>query len=235
MQSDRKPNAMQDPRGEIFQLAKDNASQAGILRHVGSDRSLAVLVLVVAAAAAWFGKDIESASMGSEFAPGPQCFPLSLAAILGGWGLVALIRSFVMAAVVKRKLAALSDDGQNGNVATVAGPRAAAGPPSGDGSYVADAESVSIWPALLLMAALSVYTLAIGLIGFSLSTVIFATAMIHWLGARNHRPDQPAVLAWPLRLLLALGVSVLLVVAVRVLFVLFFQVQLPTGMLGIPF
>jgi len=73
--------------------------------------------------------------------------------------------------------------------------------------------------AMLLVLALVIYVPAIGRIGFGLSTLVFAALIMVRLGARW----------WS-----ALTVSLGLVVVVHLLFVTLFRVQLPVGVLGLP-
>ncbi|TVS10325.1 MAG: tripartite tricarboxylate transporter TctB family protein, partial [Planctomycetaceae bacterium] len=76
------------------------------------------------------------------------------------------------------------------------------------------------WRWLILLALLVLYVFAIGWVGFSVSTWLMATGMMIGLGNRW----------W-----VAAGVALVMVVAVRVLFVILFRVQLPAGELGLPF
>jgi putative tricarboxylic transport membrane protein len=73
---------------------------------------------------------------------------------------------------------------------------------------------------LILLAVLVVYVVAMAWVGFALSTVAMSAGMMVWLGNRW----------W-----VAVAVAVVMVVAVRLLFVVMFRVQLPTGELGLPF
>jgi putative tricarboxylic transport membrane protein len=73
---------------------------------------------------------------------------------------------------------------------------------------------------LILLAGLIVYVVALTWVGFALSTVAMSAGVMVWLGNRW----------W-----VALTVAVVMVLAVRLLFVVMFRVQLPTGELGLPF
>ena len=128
--------------------------------------------------------------------PGPMFFPGLLATLLGCCGLVCWA----------------------GGRRCTAGDRLdpTATEIAGDGS----ATSVQWLPVLLLVLGLSAYVVGLGWLGFTLSTLLFSTAMMRWLGSR-----------WPL----AIGVSLVMVVIVKSLFVGAFKVQLPTGELGLPF
>lgn len=69
-------------------------------------------------------------------------------------------------------------------------------------------------PAVVLLAALIVYAGVMPWLGFSISTFLFAGGMMLWLGTR-----------WWVALLL----TVLMIAAIRLLFVSLFKVQLPAG------
>lgn len=73
---------------------------------------------------------------------------------------------------------------------------------------------------LLLLAAFAVYVILLPWLGFALSTAIMATAMMMLLG-------NPW---WS-----ALSLSLVLITIIFVLFVIFFKVPLPNGVLGMPF
>lgn len=73
---------------------------------------------------------------------------------------------------------------------------------------------------LILVAGLVGYARLIGVVGFSLATIAFATILLIWLGTR-----------WWIALIAAAS----LVVVVVSLFVWLFKVQLPSGMIGLPF
>ena len=63
------------------------------------------------------------------------------------------------------------------------------------------------------------YVALISPLGFTLSTLLFGTAVMTWLGNR-----------WWVALLTAVA----MVIVVRVLFAVMFKVQLPTGEIGLP-
>jgi hypothetical protein len=73
---------------------------------------------------------------------------------------------------------------------------------------------------VILAVAVALYVPALVGLGFSLSTCLFTAVMMRRLGA-----------GWPA----IVGTAVGLVILVQVLFVRLFQVQLPAGMLGLPF
>ncbi len=69
---------------------------------------------------------------------------------------------------------------------------------------------------VLITGALAAYLVALPWLGFTLATLIFGVAIMTWLGVR-----------WPI----ALAVSAVMIVSIRMLFVWGFQVQLPEGVL----
>lgn len=73
---------------------------------------------------------------------------------------------------------------------------------------------------LLLLCAFLIYVILLPWIGFALSTLLMATAMMILLGN-----------SWKQ----SLGVSVLLISIIYLLFVMVFKVPLPGGMLNLPF
>jgi len=81
-------------------------------------------------------------------------------------------------------------------------------------------EGPNLWDVGILLGALILYIAALSWIGFTLSTLAFAIGMMWRLKVR-----------WVLNLIVSFG----LVAAVHVLFVMVFRVQLPAGMLGLPF
>ena len=73
---------------------------------------------------------------------------------------------------------------------------------------------------LVLFLGLVAYVALVGYLGFALSTLVFATLMMWWLGVK-----------WPVALSTTLG----LLVVIHLLFVQVFKVQLPAGVLNLPF
>lgn len=82
------------------------------------------------------------------------------------------------------------------------------------------ADGPNLWDAGILLAALIIYIAALPWVGFTLSTLAFTLSMMWRLQVR-----------WVLNVV----VSLCLVGAVHVLFVMVFRVQLPPGVLGLPF
>lgn len=188
-------------------------------RRTSGDLPLAIVVLTVAAAAAWFARDIHAASVGPDFDPGPRMFPLLLAFVLGFWGLVSLIHCLLPGG------GAVSPGDVDDKIAS-------------DSPIDTTPEDIPggmpVASALAMTAVLLIYLPAISWIGFGLSTAALGTGLISWLDIRQ-RGKEASPGGWWLRLPTAAGTSLLLVIAVRLLFVMLFKVQLPTGALGLPF
>lgn len=189
-------------------MPSNESPQAASPDRRSPDYPLAFFVLSVAGVAFWFGWGIQGTAVGSQYDPGPRFFPWLLAAILAVWGAGALIHSMILSL--------------SSNV--------------GLARSVADVDSRrSIWPAVLLMLGLTFYIPAISLVGFTLSTIVFVATMVYWLTGRASVASDTAPVDLRWRVVMAFGVSVALVVVVRVLFIWAFKVQLPGGMLGLPF
>ena len=73
---------------------------------------------------------------------------------------------------------------------------------------------------LLLLCAFLIYVILLPWVGFALSTLVMATAMMILLGN-----------SWKQ----SLAVSIILITLIYLLFVLLFKVPLPTGVFGLPF
>jgi hypothetical protein len=143
-------------------------------------------MIAVAGVALWYAGDIGQTGPGGGHDPGPQFFPLLLSLILLAFG--------IGHAVQAARIAFLPGFGSQGiqPAQQEGAPRTQIG-----------------WRWLILLTLLVFYVLAIGLVGFSVSTWLMATGMMIGLGNRW----------W----------------VVRVLFVILFRVQLPAGELGLPF
>jgi hypothetical protein len=173
-------------------------------------RAFGLFLICVGLFAWFFTRDITH-SLGDNHDPGPRTFPGGLGFLLAAGGVCLVIRSFYR--------------GKKGNAPLPATPIAAPTepPPSGQeapgslpsASLLTDRGNRDV---LFLVLALALYLPAINWLGFSLSTFAFATVMMTRLGAR-----------W----LLAVGMSILLVVAIYLLFVRLFRVQLPEPMFSL--
>ena len=161
-----------------------------------ADRLAGACFLVLGVAALVFGLRIEELGLGQNKDPGPRVFPMVLGAILALGGLMELGVSLVKV-------------GNHGSPS----------PDAGDRVEVRFnlSDFKNFWVVLL---GLVLYAILIGVLGFSLSTLLFGVTMMVRLGVR-----------WWVSVLVSLG----LVVGIHLLFGQLFKVQLPAGSLGLPF
>jgi hypothetical protein len=162
--------------------------------HASHGWSLGPILMVVGLAAIILSADIPRTGLGDTQDPGPRAFPMGVGfcLVLGGIYILGVW---------------LAGGRKDGAVFRVAKARA----------LLTDAKNRDAW---ILIGALSVYVPAISWLGFSLSTMLFATGLMARLGA-----------GWKLAVALSIG----LVVAINLLFVGLFKVQFPGGVLGLPF
>lgn len=154
-------------------------------------------VIALAVAAIWFAGQIGRTGAGAGHDPGPRFFPLLLSLILLAFGVYYAVQTAVVAMVTA------SRDQRSEPLQQEQAPDAQLG-----------------WRWLILLGFLVLYVVAIGWIGFSVSTWLMASGMMIALGNRW----------W-----VAAAVALLMVVVIRLLFVVLFRVQLPGGELGLPF
>ena len=151
-----------------------------------SGASYGFLLVCIGLLALLFVPRIRDSRLGDNKDPGPRAFPTALALCLVAGGLVQAVRA------LRQKAPAQGDGG------------------AGTETHVPAFRN----PALVLLAALILYTAVMPWLGFSLSTFLFAGGMMLWLGTRW----------W-----MALVVTGLMIVGIRMLFVWLFKVQLPGG------
>ncbi len=160
------------------------------------NRALGVGLLIVGGLAVGFAGQIQELGLGQNADPGPRALPMLLGAVLILGGV------FEMALWLLRRNRAGVGIGEEGDVAE------------------AVATAPSYRPLILMVAGVTAYVVAIGMIGFTLSSFVFATAMMGCLGIR-----------WWVAGLTSVG----LLVVVQGLFTYLFRVQLPRGMWELPF
>ena len=136
--------------------------------------------------------------LGQNQDPGPQAFPIVLGAVLLIGGLFEIATSFALVDSSKPKVDQGEEDIKTDGSAAINGPM----------------------NMILIFVGLCLYVGLIGVLGFALSTFLFAVSMMIRLGVRLR-----------ISLLSSLG----LLLGIHLLFVRLFKVQLPAGMLGLPF
>jgi putative tricarboxylic transport membrane protein len=155
-------------------------------------------LVLLGALAIGLALQIEVLGLGQNQDPGPRAFPIVLGAILLIGGLFEIAISFT------RVDSSKSDPEQEAKGDGPDGPVALNGPKN----------------MILIFVGLCLYVGLIGVLGFALSTFLFAVSMMIRLGVRIR-----------ISLLSSLG----LLLGIHLLFVRLFKVQLPTGMMGLPF
>ncbi|MBT5706655.1 tripartite tricarboxylate transporter TctB family protein [bacterium] len=161
-------------------------------------RLLGVGLALLGALAIGLALQIEVLGLGQNQDPGPRAFPMVLGVVLLIGGLFEVATSVVR----------IDSSKSNGD--------------QGDEGVKAN-HSVSIngpMNMILIFVGLCLYVGLIGVLGFVLSTFLFAVSMMIRLGVRLR-----------ISLLSSLG----LLLGIHLLFVRLFKVQLPAGMLGLPF
>lgn len=159
-----------------------------------------VALILVAAFFIVFAKDVPRTGLAGNTDPGPRAMPLALALVVAAGGLIELVRG----AISRRP----------SNISTPTPP------PDSASTETGEPAATSFKNFGVLTAAVFVYLLALSWLGFHISTLLFATGVLTWLGAR-----------WWSAFLSGLAI----VIVVRVLFVGLFHVQLPAGALGLAF
>lgn len=167
-------------------------------RSAGSsgDLWLGVMLLVAAATVVVLAIPIRSIGFAENSDPGPRAFPFGLAILLAAGGLFEVFRGWRRAGVNEVKT--------SGDQDVEAGPLPRQKP----------------FTVLLLLGAILAYVVLLPILGFTLSTVLMAPAMMVVLGNSIR---------------FAVTVSIILVCAVVLMFVTLFKVPLPGGFLGLPF
>jgi hypothetical protein len=161
-------------------------------------RLLGVGLALLGVLAIGFALQIEVLGLGQNEDPGPQAFPIVLGAVLLIGGLFEIATSFALVDSSKLTVNQGEEDIKTDGSAAFNGPL----------------------NMILIFVGLCLYVGLIGVLGFALSTFLFAVSMMIRLGVRLR-----------ISLLSSLG----LLLGIHLLFVRLFKVQLPTGMLGLPF
>ena len=156
---------------------------------------LGVGLMVVGGLAIGLGTRIEVLGLGQNADPGPRMMPLVLGGILALGGLYELARGLI-------------------------GRRSTGKAEESEGEAQTSLPKGAIQRMLVLFVGLVAYVALVGYLGFALSTLVFATLMMWWLGVK-----------WPVALSTTLG----LLVVIHLLFVQVFKVQLPAGVFNLPF
>ncbi len=202
---------------------------------------LGMCLVALGCLAIYFTRDFGRTGLGNNNDPGSRFFPLVLASALGLWGLGSLARdiwSWLRRATVpegnelaigqERTVGASNE--LTGEQETV-GQHRDAGDVSEAGGTPAHRErdklpgeqefigQRGLFRMAVMACGLVGYVALIGPLGFTLSTLMFGTVVMTWLGNR-----------WWVALLTAIA----MVIVVRVLFAVMFKVQLPTGEIGLP-
>jgi divalent metal cation (Fe/Co/Zn/Cd) transporter len=157
-------------------------------------------MIVVAGLFFVFAKDIPSTGLAGNADPGPRALPLAMATVVAVGGLIELTR----AVMFRRRSNRLTTSREA----------------SSSQPEVESSPSISYTNIGLLAGGVLSYIVALSWLGFQISTVIFTTAVLTWLGARW----------WS-----ALISGIAIVAVVRILFVGLFHVQLPDGAFGLAF
>ena len=164
---------------------------------LGKNRSgsLGYVLIVFALIVFYFSRDIRELGFGNNSDPGPMLFPVGLSILIAFGGAIEIYR--------------------NGKVKT----ESAEAIGLVDESSALDVKNKRL-RAGALMGLFFVYILAMPFVGFTLGTLVFATAMMMLLQ-----------IPWKM----ALSVSVALTLVVNLLFGMLFHVPLPSGIFGLPF
>ena len=164
---------------------------------LGKDRSgsLGYVLIVFALIVFYFSKDIRELGFGNNSDPGPKLFPIGLSVLIALGGAIEIYRNWKV-------------KGQPAEAIGLA-----------DENSALDVKSKQL-RAGALMGLFFVYILAMPYLGFTLGTLVFATAMMMLLR-----------FSWKM----ALSVSVALTLVVNLLFGMLFHVPLPRGILGLLF
>lgn len=160
--------------------------------------SLGVALVVMGLLGIIFGAEISQNGFSNPNDPGPRLFPVGLSLCLIAGGL------YFLGGKLKTSVSKPTGRGQTRER-------------HGLKSWLRHEGNQNF---LILLLAIVLYIPAISVLGYGLSTLLFAAAMMIRLRIKW----------W-----LAMGVSVGAVVLIQLLFVSLFKVQLPAGMLGLPF
>ncbi len=161
--------------------------------------TLGVALILVAAFFIVFAKDIPRVGLAGDADPGPRAFPLAMAIVVAAGGLIELIRAAMSLRQTRGTRSHVSESTGAKNIASA---------------------RTSYKNFALLTGATFVYLVALSWLGFQISTLLFSSAVLSWLGARW----------WS-----ALLAGLMIVIVVRVLFVGLFHVQLPVGVFNLTF
>ena len=198
-QSGRVRSAVNNSEGAVPEPEQSQAPSAAT-SSAESRPSVAfgAALILVAAFFLIFAKDVPRRGLAGDTDPGPRALPMALAIFLAAGGCVEVCRATVYA---RRK------------------PATSNLPPTPSAAEAATT-TVARTNFAILTAAVFSYVVALSWLGFQVSTLVFASSLLVWLGARW----WTAVLS-----------GLLLVIVVRVLFVSLFHVQLPAGVFGLNF
>lgn len=168
---------------------------------------LGAALILVAAFFFVFAKDIPRTGLAGNTDPGPRALPLVMATVVAAGGMIEVLRG-----AIRRKQSESAEF--EPAEPEPAGPARAM---QATASEASEPTSNSFTNFGVLTAAMLAYLLSLAWLGFQVSTAVFASAVLMWLGARW----WSAILS-----------SLVIVMIVRVLFVGLFHVQLPEGSLG---
>jgi len=168
------------------------------------NRSLGYVLIVFALVVLYLSKDIRELGFGGNSDPGPKLFPIGLSILLALGGAIEIWKDW-RARLGSLEAVCSVDDKSTLRVENL----------SND-----DGEHDRRMRAGGLMGVFLVYILALPYLGFTLSTLVFPTAMMMLLRIR-----------WKMAFL----VTAVLTLIGNVLFGALFHVPLPRGVLGLPF
>ena len=183
--------------GRLCKTVKHNEEPS---KGYSASLSLAVALIILASLAIWFCKDISRSGIQQRGGIGPRAFPIGLSVCLLAGGIAEAISWIVTHR--RRRTGRLS-------LASHRDRRPG----------VSSSQTAEVMRVVLLVTALAIYIASISWLGFSLSSWIFAFAML--VGFRGN---------WFSSFIAAF----VLVGGVKLLFYHLFKVQLPDGVLNLP-
>jgi hypothetical protein len=162
--------------------------------------ALGAALILVAALFIVFAKDIPRTGLAGNTDPGPRALPLAMAIAVGMGGLIESMR----AVLIWR---------QHGEAVSTLAPKLTP-------TKTIASTQTSYKNFAVLTGTMLVYLLALSWLGFQISTLLFSSVVLIWLGARW----------WS-----ALLASLVVVIVVRILFEGMFHVRLPPGAFNLAF